>query len=269
MRTVRTPDGAGLWCEVREPVSGDAPHGLPVLVIPGRTLDHRMWLPFLEALAPTRQVILVDPRGTGRSDDAFPSAWGTEGQGRDLALVVDAARAATGAEAVHVLGFSMGGRAAQWLAGDHADAVAALVLAGTAVHDPLGPRRDPAAEAALRSGDPRVMADAFFPADWVAGHHDLAHDVVRPRTHSRAATMAHARASARHDGRAACERITAPTLVVHGDDDPLTVSEHGRILSEHIAGARFLPVPGARHACWVGTQDLGATAIRDHLAAHD
>jgi pimeloyl-ACP methyl ester carboxylesterase len=41
--------------------------------------------------------------------------------------------------------------------------------------------------------------------------------------------------------------ITAPTLVVHGDCDPLIPYPNGRFLSEHIRGARLATYPGVGH----------------------
>lgn len=274
MAHARAGDGASLWFDVlppAEPLPPGGPTARPVLLVPGRTLDHRMWLPFLTDLAPSRPVVLVDPRGTGDSEDRFPGdgAWGTEDQARDLLAVLDAARGVLGPGPVHVLGFSMGGRASQWLAATWPERLASLVLASTAVADRLGPRRSRAADDALRSGAPADLADLFYPPDWVAAHPQDAADSVLPRTRSRAAMLAHARASVGHDAAAAVARVTASTLVVHGADDVLTDPEHGRVLARHVPGARYLEVPGARHACWVDPGGVGAAGVREHLAAHD
>ena len=39
--------------------------------------------------------------------------------------------------------------------------------------------------------------------------------------------------------RADLRRITAPTLVISGAEDPATPPEHGRVLADGIPGARF------------------------------
>jgi pimeloyl-ACP methyl ester carboxylesterase len=41
--------------------------------------------------------------------------------------------------------------------------------------------------------------------------------------------------------------IDAPTLVIHGADDPLLPAECGEDTARHIPGARFLPVAGMGH----------------------
>ena len=38
-----------------------------------------------------------------------------------------------------------------------------------------------------------------------------------------------------------------PTLVFHGDDDPICTVAHGRLTAEAIPGARFVVVPGMGH----------------------
>ena len=42
-------------------------------------------------------------------------------------------------------------------------------------------------------------------------------------------------------------RITAPTLVLHGTDDPLFPLPHGQALAETIPGARLVELPGVGH----------------------
>ena len=49
------------------------------------------------------------------------------------------------------------------------------------------------------------------------------------------------------DRRAACQKITAPTIVVHGEDDPLVPVEGGRDTAMHIRGAELLTIPGMGH----------------------
>jgi pimeloyl-ACP methyl ester carboxylesterase len=42
-------------------------------------------------------------------------------------------------------------------------------------------------------------------------------------------------------------RVTAPTLVIHGTDDPLLPLANGQALAALIPGARFEVVPGMGH----------------------
>ena len=41
--------------------------------------------------------------------------------------------------------------------------------------------------------------------------------------------------------------VTAPTLVLHGTEDPVFPYEHGEALAREIPGARLIPLEGAGH----------------------
>jgi 3-oxoadipate enol-lactonase len=50
-----------------------------------------------------------------------------------------------------------------------------------------------------------------------------------------------------HDASDRLDRISAPTLVIHGDYDPLVPYENGKYLAAHIKGARLSTYPGVGH----------------------
>ena len=54
------------------------------------------------------------------------------------------------------------------------------------------------------------------------------------------------------DVRNTLVRITAPTLILHREDSAFIPVGHGRYLAEHIAGARYVELPGADSLYWVG-----------------
>ena len=55
--------------------------------------------------------------------------------------------------------------------------------------------------------------------------------------------------------------VTAPTLVIHGDEDPILPLDHGRAIAEAIAGATLLVLEGAGHEIPEGTLDQVIPAI--------
>lgn len=63
------------------------------------------------------------------------------------------------------------------------------------------------------------------------------------------------------DRRAALARIVAPTLVIHGTDDPLIPPACGADTAQAIAGATYLPVPGMGHDLPPALDDLVIGAI--------
>jgi pimeloyl-ACP methyl ester carboxylesterase len=83
--------------------------GRPLIVVPGTTSDHTTWRLVLPLLQPHFAVYAVDRRGRGRSGDT--GAYSLAREYEDIAAVVDAAAAATGAP-VDLLGHSYGGNVA-------------------------------------------------------------------------------------------------------------------------------------------------------------
>ena len=49
-----------------------------------------------------------------------------------------------------------------------------------------------------------------------------------------------------------CDRITVPTLILHRDNPEFSPIGHGHYLAEHIAGSRFVELPGEDSLYWVG-----------------
>ena len=47
------------------------------------------------------------------------------------------------------------------------------------------------------------------------------------------------------------KKITAPTLVITGDSDPMAPVENSRFLAEQIPDSTLVELPGVRHAFWV------------------
>ena len=66
------------------------------------------------------------------------------------------------------------------------------------------------------------------------------------------------------DRRPMLRRITAPTLVIHGEDDPLVPVAAGRDTAANIAGARLMTIPGMGHDLPLALVDTLADAIAGH-----
>lgn len=236
--------------------------GVPVLLIAGQATGRRGWGPFAEALTEDFRVIAFDHRGIDESGEGDPARYSTRVFADDAVAVLDAA----GVAAAHVVGHSMGGRVAQWLAAEHPARVRRLVLIATSAGDRVGARRDPAAVADLLSGDRDRMTPLFFDAAWAAGHPEVV-DAFFTRTASRAALRGHFAASRDHDAVEALGRIRAETLVVHGARDTLTPVDHARLLAAGIAGAR-LDERDAGHGLHLDTPEVVA-AVRAFLLPPD
>jgi pimeloyl-ACP methyl ester carboxylesterase/uncharacterized protein YndB with AHSA1/START domain len=233
-------------------------------------------------------VIRYDLRDTGQSTSDPPGAPSyTRGD-----LVGDAAALldAVSAPRAHVAGMSMGGGIAQVLALDHPERVATLTLFSTSPVGPGGER----AELPPSSDEVRAFfADPLPEPDWndrdavieyivegerpFAGSHfdeqelrDLAGRVV-DRTRDIAASLQNHWLLDRDEPvRKELSEIAAPTLVVHGTEDPLLPFPHGVALADAIPGARLLALEGVGHEfpprrVW----DDVVAAVLDHARADD
>ena len=69
------------------------------------------------------------------------------------------------------------------------------------------------------------------------------------------------------DRRDMLGRITVPTLVLHGEDDPLVPVEGGRDTAASIPGAKLRTIPGWGHDLPLELIDELAGAIADHAHA--
>jgi class 3 adenylate cyclase len=233
------------------------PGGVPIDSIDAEPSMHR----FYRRLAAFSRVIRFDLRGMGLSslvpsrDVLGPKFWA-----EDAIAVMDA----VGCEQASILAPGYGAMAGLVLAADHPERVRSLVVVnGTArmvwaPDYPVGAQLSTAdpfmtvameTDAVERGFDvlgivaPTVAGDEAFRAWW-----DLAGN--RAASPSMARTVGKVVAEA--DAREALARIIAPTLILHRADAAFIPVGHGRYLAEHIAGSRYVELPGTDSLYWVG-----------------
>jgi pimeloyl-ACP methyl ester carboxylesterase len=219
------------------------------------------------------QVIRFDHRDTGRSSvvdfDAHPYTIGD--MAGDCLAVLDGYEL----DSAHVAGASLGGMIAQWLGVHAPHRVRCLTVISSSPmgHDP-GPARaralagkpadpddlpppSPAFVAHLNAGLPpgvesdvalfRVFNGPVRPFDEPAARAML--ELAFSRAVDPAAAANHHRAVWRDDPSllAPLSAITAPTSIVHGDQDPVYPLGHGEALAALIPDAVLHVVPGMGH----------------------
>ena len=255
-----------------------------ILLISGATASMDWWdAEFCRRLATGgRFVIRYDHRDTGRSVSYPPGAPGYTGPDLigDAVGLIDAL---AGGRA-HVAGLSMGGGIAQYLAVEHPDRVATLTLMSTSpgpANDlpPMADRlkaafADPAPEPDWTDRDAVVdyLVDGERP---FAGPDSFDEAHVRERARRVVDRTVNLESSAKNhwlveggeDTRPRLGEVTAPTLVIHGTDDPFFPSGHAVALVSEIAGAELLLLDGVGHqAPPRSTWDLVVPAILRHTA---
>jgi pimeloyl-ACP methyl ester carboxylesterase/class 3 adenylate cyclase len=223
-----------------------------------------------QRLSRITRMITFDKRGMGLSDRSaeLPTL---EERMDDVRAVMDAARC----EKASVVGMSEGGPMALLFAATYPERVTSLVLWSTFARLAWAPD--------YPHGVDLKRAERFcdqIEASWGHGrvwplistndsHDDEATRRRLARFERNAATPATAAAANRFglriDARQALGAISAPTLVVHRLDDPLTPLEHGRYLAEHIRGARLVELPGAFHFSGIGNDEDALDEIEQFL----
>ena len=187
---------------------------------------------------------------------------------------------ALGVAKVHVVGASMGGMIAQLLAAERPDRVRSLVSIMSTTGNPRLPTPARSVVKALlsRPENPRdlqsivdhyvtlfgVIGSPGFPQDPAALRKQLTASVQR--SHYPAGTARQLLAVvACGDRSSRLQTIRAPTLVIHGDRDPLVPLEGGQDTANQIPGAELQIIPGMGHdmAAW----PLLAEAIARHCAS--
>lgn len=107
------------------PAEGDEGMAGPLLLMHGLTRNSADFEPLIEALDPSRRLIVPDQRGRGRSDyDEDPERYRPDAYVEDMWALLDR----LGIERVVCIGTSMGGLMAMMMAGQRPHRIAGMVL---------------------------------------------------------------------------------------------------------------------------------------------
>ena len=258
-----------------------------VLLMGGATSSMDWWEPeFCERIAAAdRFVIRFDNRDTGQSTTSPVGAptYTGEDLSADPLRILDG----LGVERAHLVGVSMGGGIAQDIAVRHPDRVLSLTLvATTAAFDRADPTPLPSPDARLAElqddgaeddwddaeamvekmvAVQRVYAGPLFDEDDVRAVAGLV--VSRTRDLQASVTNHWLVIGGGDDEPHTMAEIAAPTLVLHGTDDPLFPLPHGQALAQEVEGARLVTLEGMGHEVpprplW----DVVVPAIVEHTA---
>jgi pimeloyl-ACP methyl ester carboxylesterase len=234
--------------------AGD-PAGKPLLLLHGWTDTSRSWSLLLPQLSKYR-LIIPDLRGHGGSDK--PECCYAIGDfAHDIRLLLDA----KGIERVSTSGHSLGSFIAQRLAFDHPERIERLVLIGSTASPAFMPG-DPLWNEVMKLGD-KIDPEAPFIREWVGGPTPIDPAflaAVRPETAAvpRYVWRGVAREVVTTELARAAETITAPTMIVWGDKDPLFGAEMQAGLRAALPHAVFHAFQGLGHNThWEAPQAIG------------
>ncbi|CAN5290475.1 alpha/beta hydrolase [soil metagenome] len=286
-------NGIEIEYEIAGPESGE-----PLLLIMGLGQQLTRWPESLvESLVGEGfRVIRFDNRDIGLSTwfDAaptpdLPTVFGALASGKDPGapyllndMADDAAGLldALGVARAHVAGVSMGGMIGQMLAARHPGKVLSLVSVMSTTGNPAVPPASPAAQAVLFSRPEATDLESLV-------EHALRAQVaiqspawpVNPETERPLLRAAIQRAHhpfgvlrqmiavlASGDRREALKTITAPTVVLHGDADPLVNVEGGKDTAATIPGAELRIIEGMGHDMPEGIRGAFVDAVKSAAA---
>jgi 3-oxoadipate enol-lactonase len=235
--------------------------GAPVIAFSGSLgTDLTFWRPQSDRLGERFRTLRYDIRGHGASE-VPPAPYSIADLGSDLVALLDRLEI----ERVLLCGLSIGGMISMWVAANAPGRVERLVLCCTSAQ--LGP---PSAwherAATVRAEGVGAVADAvlgrWYTAGFAAAHPD---EIGRMRgiltATPREGYAGCCEAIAEMDLTPDLPSITAPTLVIAGEQDPSTPPEHGRRIADLIPGAGFEVISPAAHLATVERPDLTTAMI--------
>lgn len=236
-----------------------------VLLIMGATASMLGWPDALcEALAGEGLfVIRFDHRDTGRSTTVAPgeASYSVEDMAKDVIGILDS----YDLQQATLMGMSLGGLIAQIVALTHPQRVRSLILVSS---EPLGwdgaelPHisqaflnhfgglasldwSDRSAVTEFLTASESLSSGAGQPFDEAYARTRI--EEILTRTDSSASMFNHATRSTTEDWTGRFREIDCPTLVIHGDQDPILPVENGRAIAAGIEGAELVILDGVGH----------------------
>ena len=227
----------------------------PVVLVQGLGADRTGWAMQRFAFSPRHRTVLLDNRGVGRSDKPA-GPYSLIDMADDVVAVLDDADIAS----AHIVGASMGGAIAQILAVNHPERVASLTLACTACRNHPW-RRELMLEWVDIASSQGMRALGAAAVRWMVGPRSLrrfapALGLVAPLllgapVHGFVAQVQAILALDDESMPDQLATITAPTLVVVGNQDILTPRADSEEIAERIPGAELAVIAGAAHGLMV------------------
>lgn len=224
----------------------------PVLVLlNGLTSDTTSWGQHVPRLAKHYRLLVYDCRGQGQSDKPEDPYISTR-HAQDLIELLDY----LGMERVRLVGFSNGGAIAMTVAGMQPERVEKLLLAFTfSWIDPLLTAKMTSWLRALEVGGAGHRFDIALPWVWSGPFIEANYSALLTLRVKAAAHPVHAlrnliHGCMRHDARSLLSAITAPTLIITGDQDLLIDPAHSHALHAALPHSHLTVIPDAAHG-WV------------------
>lgn len=253
----------------------DVGAGDPVLWLQGTGESRRAWGFQIAEFSQRYRCVAIDHRDVGESSYVTGSYSPADLAG-DAAAVMDH----LGLAPSHVVGYSLGGAAAQELAISRPDLVRSLVLLSTWA------RSDEWFKAQMRNwkaireryrDDEAAFLDAFGPWAWspatyaTPGLVDGLHAAMMAEEPQQRPDgwMRQCDADMAHDAAGRLGSVSIPVLVVVGEDDICTPPRYARELCALLPNAELHTIPNAGHGAYGERPPAFIEAVAGFLAKHE
>ena len=239
-----------------------------VLMIGGGFMDMDQWSPVADSLSDSYRVVRYDQRGIGESDQ--PTEGYTVDQFAEDAL--NLIRTLDAGPAV-LVGNSLGGTVAMAVAFAAPELVRGLVICAASA-GPTGPPTPPETMQYMMRGASlpvpqaaAAMMDILFATDFIDEHPDMLDDAVQKRSKGAPmiATLGPLQSALIFDPIERLKSLDIPTLILHGEDDVLVLTDHAQLLAD-ATGADAQLIPNAGHAIVVEQSEAVAEVILSFLS---
>ncbi len=244
-------------CDIYHEIHGQ---GAPLVLIMGLRRNLEWWYHQIPILSQHFKVVVFDNRGAGRSEK--PETDYSIGLfADDTAALMDA----LDIDYAHILGVSMGGYIAQELAINHPQKVTDLVLGCTSCGGEKAVLMSTERMAKFTANQNLTVEeihhkdmDIYFSDEYVANNPEaIAEFLEISMRHYQPADAFERQFAAclKHDTSARLSRITQPTLIMTGDDDPLVPPENSFILKKLLPHAQLSLFPKGHHCFFMEFAD--------------
>jgi len=234
--------------------------GEPLVLIGGFAVGLWMWFKQVPVFLQKFQTIVFDNRGAGQSDK--PEARYTV---RVMADDVAGLLGVLGLDRAHILGASLGGFIAQEFALAYPQMTRSLILGCTSFGGPnhVAPSDEILMAVSGMEGlgteeRARRNLSFYFSSHYAKQHPDEVENVIQMYLENPTPEHAYLNqviAAMAFNTEARVGSITAPTLVMTGDQDAFVPPQNARNLADTIPSAKLVMVQGAGHAVFIEQAD--------------
>jgi pimeloyl-ACP methyl ester carboxylesterase len=246
----------GLRLHFRDWVGPAGPDGPLLVLLHGFSVHARSWDPFAPAFTTRYRVLALDARGHGESQWAPDGAYGIEQHVSDVVALLRA----LGRDRVSIVGISMGGRTAYNLAAADPDLVERLVIVdiGPTIMATGAQRIQSTVSGVDRFASVDAAVDAFLQStpgapigivrERVRNNLMLCDDGMLTWRYDVALRRGPIRRPPADDQWALLEKITAPTLILHGSRSDVLSREDAEQMQATIPQAHLAEIADAGHS---------------------